>query len=146
MAFRKRQKKINIKTFECSVMLVVTDKVHQAESLIHKKYKTSESPFEEGEADGITITVNFNLYIIILDINSVSYNLVGHEVCHVVNRITKDREINDEETMAWLTGYLCEEVHTFINKIKYDKPKRPIDFKNVSGCDNRPDSPGGARN
>jgi hypothetical protein len=27
-----------------------------------------------------------------------------------------DREMTDEETMAWLTGYLCEEVHTFINK------------------------------
>lgn len=116
MALRKRQKKISIKAFGCSVLLILTDRLHLAEKHVHKKYKTSEKPCEDGEAEGVTISVGFDLYVMILDMKHISYNLVGHEVCHVVQRITNDRDITDEETMAWLTGYLCEEVHTFINK------------------------------
>lgn len=116
----KRQKKINIKAFECSVLLIVTDNVSKAEKAIHRKHKTEEIATDEGYVDGLTISVNFNLYVVILDRSSASYNLVGHEVCHAVQRIAGDREITDDETMAWLTGYLCEEVHTFINKIKYE--------------------------
>lgn len=116
MALRKRQKKISIKAFGCSVLLILTDRLHLAEKQIHKKHNTMEKPCEDGEAEGVTISVGFDLYVMILDMKHISYNLVGHEVCHVVQRITRDREMEDEETMAWLTGYLCEEVHIFINK------------------------------
>lgn len=116
MALRKRQKKISIKAFGCDVLLMLTDRLHLVEKQIHKKYKTMEKPCEDGEAEGVTISVGFDLYVMILDMKHISYNLVGHEVFHVVHRITQDREISDEETMAWLTGYLCEEVHGFINR------------------------------
>lgn len=116
MALRKRQKKISIKAFGCSVLLILTDRLHLAEKHVHKKYNTLESPCEDGSAEGVTISVGFDLYVMILDMKYISYNLVAHEVCHVVQRITRDREMTDEETMAWLTGYLCEEVHGFINK------------------------------
>lgn len=139
MAFKKRQKKITIKAFECSVLLILTDKVHQAEASVHRKYKTLEEAIGEDEADGLTISVSFNLYVVILDINSVSYNLVGHEVCHAVQRIAGDREITDDETMAWLTGYLCEEVHTFINKIKHEQSNQRPKVTDLQGGSNRPD-------
>lgn len=142
MALKKRQKKITIKAFECSVLLILTDKIHKALASVYKKYKTSGETVGEGEADGLTISVNFNLYVVILDINSVSYNLVGHEVCHAVQRIADDREITDDETMAWLTGYLCEEVHTFINKIKHEQSNRLIEFADISGRNNGPDRQG----
>jgi hypothetical protein len=121
----RRQKKISIKAFECVVLLMITDNVSKAEAYIHKKYKTEEEATEEGDANGLTIGVNFNLCVIILDHKTLSYNLVGHEVCHAVQNIVKDRDITDEETMAWLTGYLCEEVHTFANKIKNETKKQP---------------------
>lgn len=122
MAFRKRQKKVSIKAFGCTILLVLTDRLHLAEKQVHKKYKTMEKPCEDGTAEGVTISIGFDLYVMILDTNYMSYNLVGHEVCHVVQRIVNDREITDEETMAWLTGYLCEEVHSFHNKTKQNGP------------------------
>jgi hypothetical protein len=134
----KRQKTIKIKAFDLSVVFCLTNKVHKAQESLNKKYNIKEPLVSEDEVDGLTISANFNLYIIILDLQSVSYNLVGHEVCHAVYAITKDRDITDEETMAWLTGYLCEELHLFINKIKNEKPN----VKNLPRSNYRPDTQG----
>lgn len=125
----RHTKKIRVNAFECEVLLVLTDGVHSAEKWIHKKYNTKETATEEGLAEGVSITVSFNLYVIILDSNMISHNLIGHEVFHIIKRITEDREITDEETSAWLMGFMLQEIHNFIDKKKdarASKPPKPL--------------------
>jgi hypothetical protein len=119
------QKKIRVSTFGCDVLLMLTDNVYLSEKRIHKKYDTKEVAIEEGTAEGVSISVNFQLYVIILDIDRISHNLIGHEVFHVVSRIAGDREITDEETMAWLMGFMLQEIHNFIDKKKNARASKP---------------------
>ena len=45
-----------------------------------------------------------------------SHNLLAHEIFHLTHMITKDIDINDEESQAWLNGYLTEQVYKILNK------------------------------
>jgi hypothetical protein len=45
---------------------------------------------------------------------------IGHEIFHAVNTIQRDREITDEESGAWLIGYVSEFVYKFLKKKKIE--------------------------
>lgn len=116
---RRKQKRVDINTFGCSVLIMLCDDIYSSEMYLHKKYGY-DKPKKDDTNEGLTVSVNFNLYAIIVEQRSLSHNLIAHEVCHVVHRITQDREIVDEETMAWLTGFISEEFYKFIKKVNKD--------------------------
>jgi hypothetical protein len=118
MAFIKIQKKINVNTFSCDVIYIVSDNIYKVESLLHKKYG-GDKPKDDDPAEGYTVTVNSTLYVMVLDYRFMTNNLIGHEIYHVTHRICNDRDIEDEETMAWLNGYLHEEFYKFIQTPKF---------------------------
>lgn len=118
MALLKIQKKIDIKNYACSLIYIVTDSIFRAEKYIHKKYG-GDVPTEDDSVEGYAITINSGLYIVVLDFRYITNNLIGHELYHVTQRIGGDRDIEDEESMAWLNGYLHEEFYKFINTPKY---------------------------
>jgi hypothetical protein len=118
MALTKIQKKINVNTFSCDVIYIVADNIFKVENLLHKKYG-GEKPKEDDTVEGYTITINAGLYVVVLDYRFLTHNLIGHEIYHVTHRICIDRDIEDEETMAWLNGYLHEEFYNFISTQKF---------------------------
>jgi len=118
MAYIKIQKKINVNTFSCDVVYIVSDNIYKVEDFLHKKYG-GEKPKEDDPAEGYTVTVNSTLYVMVLDYRFMTNNLIGHEIYHVTHRICGDRDIEDEETMAWLNGYLHEEFYNFIRTPKF---------------------------
>lgn len=118
MAYLKIQKKINVNTFSCHVIFIVSDNINKVEELLHKRYG-GEKPKADDPAEGYTLTVNSTLYVMVLDYRFMTNNLIGHEIYHVTHRICDDRDINDEETMAWLNGYLHEEFYKFISTLKF---------------------------
>jgi hypothetical protein len=118
MAYHKIQKKINVNTFSCDVIYMVSDDIYKVESYLHKKYG-GDKPKENDPAEGYTITINSAMYVMVLDYRFMTNNLIGHEIYHVTHRICNDRDIQDEETMAWLNGYLHEEFYKFINTPKF---------------------------
>lgn len=118
MAFLRTQKRIDIKTYSCSVIYIVTDSIYAAEKYLHKKYG-GDKPTEDDTVEGYAITINSGLYVVVLDFRFMTNNLIGHELYHVTQKICKDRDIEEEESMAWLNGYLHEEFYKFINTPKY---------------------------
>jgi hypothetical protein len=118
MAYHKIQKKIKVNTFSCDVVYIVSDNIYKVEDYLHKKYG-GEKPKDDDPAEGYTVTVNSTLYVMVLDYRFMTNNLIGHEIYHVTHRICDDRDIEDEETMAWLNGYLHEEFYKFINTPKF---------------------------
>jgi hypothetical protein len=112
MGYLKIQKKISVNAFSCDVLFIVSDNINKVENYLHKKHGT-EKPKDGDNAEGYTITITPRLYAMVLDYQYLTHNLIGHEIFHVTHRIAEDRDISDEETQAWICGFLCEEFFKF---------------------------------
>jgi hypothetical protein len=128
MAYHKIQKRINVNTFSCDVYFIVSDDIYKVEKFLHKKYG-GDIPKDDDPAEGFTLTINSGNYAMVLDYRFMTHNLIGHEIYHVAHRITDDRDIEDEETKAWLNGYLHEEFYKFIHTAKFTEFANKINKK-----------------
>jgi len=100
-------KKVRVNTFNCSILFVITNEMGKSEKYLQKKYAkgTLVPGTAAEEAEGITITVDGGLYIVMIDAKFLNHNTIGHELFHAAKRIAEDRDITDEETCAWLMGF-----------------------------------------
>jgi hypothetical protein len=118
--------------YSCSILFVVTDEMGKSEKYLQKKYAkgTLVPGTPASEAEGITITVDGSLYIVMIDTKFLNHNTIGHELFHATKRMAEDREITDEETCAWLMGFLCQEFYKFIGSEKVKKEFEKVDKEN----------------
>ena len=125
-------KKIKVNMYSCSILFVVTNEMGKSEKYLQKKYAkgTLVPGTPAAEAEGITITVDGNLYIVMIDAKFLNHNTIGHELFHATKRMAEDRDITDEETCAWLMGFLCQEFYKFIGSEKVKKEFEKVDKEN----------------
>jgi len=125
-------KKINVNMYSCSILFVVTNEMGKSEKYLQKKYAkgTLVPGTPAAEAEGITITVDGSLYIVMIDAKFLNHNTIGHELFHATKRMAEDRDITDEETCAWLMGFLCQEFYKFIGSEKIKKEFEKVDKEN----------------
>lgn len=112
------KKTINIETFNCKLQLVISDNIQKEIDKIYKKY--SVVPNYDYELEGILISGEMESYHLIIDQKYLSHNTIAHEIYHAVVRITEDRDVVDEETQAWLCGFLTEQIYSFAKKKKLE--------------------------
>jgi hypothetical protein len=118
--------KTNIKLpiYDCNIIFIITDDLKSEVKTIYKKYEIV-SIEDEGESAGMLLSPDIDIYILLIDPHYLSHNTIAHEIYHAAVRITKDRDISDEETQAWLCGHITERVYKFlVNKkiqIKYGR-------------------------
>lgn len=110
----QKNKKLRLSNYNCNVNITITDELKKRVNALYKRYKTKDEFV--GEAEGIMMTIDIDNYFLIFDYQYLTHNTIAHEVYHCVVRITEDREIIDEESQAWLCGYLTEVIYNFINK------------------------------
>lgn len=110
----RNSKKLKLPTYNCNLIIIITDSLKKEVNSIYKRLKHKEI-FDE-EAEGILLTLDIDNYYLIYDTQYLSHNTIAHEVYHAVVKVTEDRDIVDEESQAWLAGYLTEEVYKFIIK------------------------------
>jgi hypothetical protein len=67
------------------------------------------------DCEGVTMGYNKS-YIVALVKNKISHNLIAHELFHLAQMVTKDIDIEDEESQAWLNGYVTENVYKLLHK------------------------------
>lgn len=58
-------------------------------------------------------------YFIVLVEDRLSHNLIAHEVYHLGVKIAGDINISDEESVAWLVGYLTEHIYKILEAKNY---------------------------
>lgn len=114
----KTQKKIKLLTYSCNVFIIITDELKNQVNSLYKKFKNNDQ--FNYEAEGVVVTFDIDNYYVILDKVYLSHNTIAHELYHAVVKVTEDREIVDEESQAWLMGYLTEEVYKFIERKKFN--------------------------
>jgi hypothetical protein len=111
--------KTNIKLplYDCNIIFILTDDLKSEVKTIYKKYKIKIS-IDEGESAGMLLSPDIDVYILLIDPYYLSHNTIAHEIYHAAVRITKDRDISDEETQAWLCGHITEMIYKFLENKK----------------------------
>lgn len=108
------RKIIKIDQYNCNLIVILSDKIKEDTNKLLKKDKLSHRI--DYEIEGIFLYHDIDKYYLLISQQHLSHNTIAHEVYHAVVRITEDREINDEESQAWLMGYITEQIYKFINK------------------------------
>lgn len=112
------KKILNIETFGCKLQMMITDVIKKEIIKVYKSYGVISG--YEDEVEGILISGSNGIYHLIIDDKCLSHNTIAHEIYHAVVRITEDRDVVDEETQAWLCGYITEEIYNFIKLKKLE--------------------------
>lgn len=109
--------KIKLGLYETSVTLYVASSMEEFEAKMRKKTKNNNLSIKD------TYGVVFGWgsagdagYVIALHESNLSHNLIAHEIFHLAIMITNDIDIEDEESQAWLVGYLTESVYSILKK------------------------------
>ena len=97
--------------YEVSITIIISHSIRVTTKRILKKHNI-KSKLPSGFS-GMTVNVGFNKYYIILK-SSPDYNTILHEIYHVVRMITDDRLIKEEESIAWVQGYIGEKIFKFL--------------------------------
>jgi hypothetical protein len=110
----KCSKIFNIDIYSCKVQLIVTDDVYTEEKNLY--LKNNEEHIDYVPSDGVTLNFANDIYYIIFHDDSISHNLIAHELYHLVSSICDYRSIDEEESRAWLCGYLTQIFYKFLIK------------------------------
>ena len=112
------RKNINIDTFNSKLEFIISEDIYKDIKRIYKSYDSDVVNYQEVE--GIFISSNGSKYHLVIDKEYLSHNTIAHEVYHSVIRITEDKDVKDEETRAWLCGYITENIYKFIKLKKLE--------------------------
>lgn len=111
------RKQLKIPNYNCTIHIMVTDEIVKEANKLFKKYK---APHRWKDAvEGTLITDDLQDYYLLLNTEYLTYNTITHENFHAAMHITKDRGIFEEESQAWLNGYINENVFKFLEKKKF---------------------------
>lgn len=112
-------KSFKIGTYACTVQFILTDDISGTEKWLIKKHDIDLE--DTGEAEGFTLSVSNTNYIVVLDSTLLSHNTAAHEIYHATQMIGRHRGIDDEESLAWLCGYITEQFYLFLGTDKVRK-------------------------
>jgi len=94
----RHQKIFNLDIYSCKITLIISDDLIEEERKLCEKHDDDYTDLIP--SDGLTINFENDIYYILFKIDSISHNLIAHEIYHLVCSITDYRSINEEE--KWL--------------------------------------------
>lgn len=104
---------IKVPLYECKVLLIVTSSMEELQQHVMKKKKATVDVLD---TYGVVFNWGNAEYVLALKEDSLSHNLLAHELFHLTMAITTDIDIVDEESQAWLNGHLTENVYKVLKK------------------------------
>lgn len=106
------KKKIHIPIYSCTLILIITDKLDEE---IARLYKRKKKTLEPDTLEGLLVSFEISEYYLLIDQKYLTHNTISHEVYHAVKRITEPRDILEEESCAWLSGFLATNIYKFLS-------------------------------
>ena len=101
-----KKKIFNISIYECKVIFIIVDNYKDINKYTSKLLNVKD----ENEYAGVTVNSNPLYYLIISKENLKDYNTILHELFHVIDEITNDRDIKDWEAKAYLQGFVGDKI------------------------------------
>jgi len=99
--------------YDCKIQFIVSKNAKKTVNRLYKKYNTGMK-YEDTIA-GFMLTMSMNQYYLIIDENYLTYNCLTHELYHLTQSLTADRNIFEEEQRAWVQGACAQEIFDFLN-------------------------------
>ena len=126
------KRRIKIDLYWCSVIFIITDNVPKYEKVLFSKYKPIGEPI--GDVRGLFLSFDNHEYYVIINRNYLDHNTIGHELKHCMQQLCLDRGIKDDESQAWIMGYLQEKFYEMMRDKNigfYEKNSLYKDFRDV---------------
>lgn len=105
--------KFKVAVYDVTVVILVLPNMIDLEKIVLKKTKSS---IDTDRVEGITFTWGNSEYVVAFEQDKLSHNLINHELFHLTKNITEHIDITDEESQAWLMGFLSENVYRVLKK------------------------------
>ncbi len=108
----KISKEFYIKQQDCKVCIIVTNNTLRGCRDLYKKHNQKDP--DEGYTKGFVVSWFIDQYYIMLHSEDINYTNISHEVYHLMEWISKDHNITEEESKALLIGELSGEIYKFL--------------------------------
>ena len=106
-----RKTTIEIPIYQCKLTIILDKDL----SYVTKKYKT----IDLSDYGAVTMRTPNKHSEYIIAFEYIEGSIIAHEIVHLVNYIFKDRgvklDIKNDESQAYLTGWLFKEIDKFLN-------------------------------
>lgn len=119
MAEKFYKTKVKVPIYNTHANLCVVKEMEDMQYYLDKKVQgTIDVLGADGCVFDIYTTNGMEYYIVFVE-SRLSHNLVAHEIYHLGVKITTDVNIIDEESTAWLIGFLTENVYKVLQKKEF---------------------------
>lgn len=105
-----------IKIYDTKIQFIITDDIIKTGNKVMLEHKTGVVWTKEDASAGCVILCNMRKYYIVINSHYLSYNTICHELYHCTCAIGSDRGIHEEESRAWIQGYLANCIFKFIKE------------------------------
>jgi hypothetical protein len=120
MAAKMFKRKITVDLYSRIANLYVVKKIEDMQSYLDKKTLGMLDVMDsEGCVFDLFSEKNGLEYYIVLVESKISHNLIAHEVYHLATKMAHDIEIKDEESVAWIIGFLTETIYKILKSKNY---------------------------
>jgi hypothetical protein len=111
---------IQVPVYQFKCIVIIDDDIEKRINSFIKRHKWNETLFKEGEqVHGMAINPGLvHTYYIFYAIESITSNIITHEVSHLVDDVMGDKGMEDSETRAYLSGYINEKIFDYVLKNK----------------------------
>lgn len=109
--------KFPVSIYSCSVIFSIVSDVLEKTNKLNKKYKYKIiDKIDDELVEGQSPSYNTKFYYIIINEKYLTYNTISHEIYHIVEDIASNRGVVENESKAWLCGFISEKIYNFLKK------------------------------
>jgi hypothetical protein len=111
---------IQVPVYQFKCIVIIDKDIEKRVNAFIKRHKWNEDLFTDStQVHGVAVNPGvMDAYYIFYSIESVTANIITHEVSHLVDDVLEDRQINDTEARAYLSGYINEKIFDYVIKNK----------------------------
>ncbi len=109
------KKTLQIPIYNTSVNVFVVEHMDYMQEYLDKKKVAVDVSGCDGCVFQLSNDDKFQ-YNIVFQKDKLSHNLIAHEIFHLGTDMTQDIEIREDESRAWLVGYLSQEIYKLLIK------------------------------
>ena len=114
----KLLKTFDLKMYESDLKFIICSDMQVEFNRIAKRKAGDFNVSFSGDAGGLAFSANIHEYYIMLRDDSIAHSYIAHEILHIVEKITRDRGIRDEESRAYLCGHITKMIYQYLTKKK----------------------------
>jgi len=107
------QTKIKIDFLKSDIYFYIVSDIKKKIKTLLKKRNEQMHDYD-GDAAAVTFCLKNADYFIIIKDKYITNYYISHEILHVTEHILNDSSIKDEETKAYIVGYITEKIYNFL--------------------------------